>query len=98
MRGTSRAKTASVYPDLCLLPKHEQLFVDSAISPAVAQSRGYRSVEKKAALKDLGFSNTQCRVPALLLPVWSVHGQIVNYQIRPDTPRIDKDGRVVKYE
>ena len=83
---------------ITLLPQHEKLITDSAISPDVVQARGYRSVEKKSELKVLGFSESQCRVPALLLPVWGVNGEIVNYQIRPDNPRIDKKGKVVKYE
>lgn len=91
-------ETRSNYADLLLLPQHAALLAASAISEDVAKARGYRSVEKKSELKGLGFTASQCRVPALLLPVWGVHGEIVNYQIRPDNPRIDKKGKVVKYE
>jgi len=86
------------FSGLYLLPQHEKLLVESAISQEVALARGYRSVEKKNELKALGFKEAQCRVPALLLPVWGVGGEIVNYQLRPDDPRIDKKGKVVKYE
>ena len=86
------------FSGLHLLPQHEKLLVESAISQEVALARGYRSVEKKNEVKALGFRETQCRVPALLLPVWGVNGEIVNYQLRPDDPRIDKNGKVVKYE
>lgn len=84
--------------ELFLLPHHQQLISASSISPDVAKARGYRSVEKKSELKALGFRDVQCRVPALLLPVWGVHGEIINYQTRPDNPRIDKRDKIVKYE
>ncbi len=36
-------------------------------------------------------------MPALCIPIWGVNGEIVNYQIRPDYPRILK-GKKIKYE
>jgi hypothetical protein len=82
-----------------LLPQHERLVVASAITPEVAAARGYRSATSKAELKRLGFSDFQCRVPALLVPVFSVFGEVATYQIRPDDPRIDKKkGKALKYE
>jgi len=84
---------------LQLLPQHTALLKDSAITPEVAQTRGYRSVDIKAELKRLGFSEYQCQVPALLIPIYGTQGQISNYQIRPDAPRIDKKrGKPIKYE
>jgi len=88
----------ATFDDLPLLPYHRGLLVASAISPVVAQMRGYRSVEKKAELKELGFSDKQCRVPALLIPIWGVNGEIVLHQIRPDDPRCDNKGKPIKYE
>lgn len=82
-------------PDL--LPKHRALIEASAISPEVMRARGYRTVTSKAELRRLGFSDTQCRVPALLVPVCGVTGEIVSYQIRPDQPRI-AGGKPLKYE
>lgn len=70
----------------------------SAITPQVANARGYRSVTKKAELGRFGFSDYQRRTPTLLLPVWNVYGEIATYQIRPDDPRIGRDGEAVKYE
>src|SRR5262245_53713572 len=84
------------YSALDLLPHHQKLIEASAISPEVAAARGYRSITTKAALKELGFSDRQARVPALLVPVWSVHGERVLYQARPDDPRI-VDGKPLKY-
>ena len=80
-----------------LLPQHTALLTASAISDEVARARGYRSVEQKARLTELGFSSTQARVPTLLIPIWDVHGEIALYQARPDEPRIKK-GKAVKYE
>lgn len=80
-----------------LLPQHLRLIEASAIHADVALARGYRSVETKAELRRLGFGVNQARVPALLIPVWNIVGEIVLYQIRPDEPRIVK-GKPVKYE
>ena len=83
---------------LPILPQHRSLIRDSEISPEVARTRGYQSVKTKADLKRLGFADRQCRVPALLVPVWDIHGEVATYQIRPDKPRINKQGKPVKYE
>jgi hypothetical protein len=82
---------------LQLLPQHAELITASGISPEVAKARGYRSVTVKAELRRLGFSEPQRLVPALLIPVYGVTGEIMTYQIRPDQPRV-RNGRPVKYE
>jgi hypothetical protein len=81
-----------------LLPQHEKLIQASAISPKVAAARGYWSAQKKTELRQLGFGQIQCIVPALVVPVWTVIGEIGAYQIRPDQPRISHDGKPIKYE
>ncbi len=73
------------------------LIEESGIAANVVEARGYRTVETKAELKRLGFSETQCSVPGLLIPIKSPTGDTVLYQYRPDEPRI-KDGKPVKYE
>jgi hypothetical protein len=73
------------------------LIDESGIAPEVIEARGYRTVEKKVGVKRLGFSEAQCNVPGLLIPVWSPSRGISLYQYRPDEPRI-KDGKAVKYE
>ena len=84
-------------PDL-LSPEHRQtLEQESGITPEVINARGYRTVTSKSQLRDLGFSDSQIRVPALLLPIWGVTDEVVLYQARPDAPRI-RDGKPVKYE
>src|SRR5215217_6958137 len=80
-----------------LLQHHAERISASSISDEVAEARGYRTVSVKAELRALGFGDAQCRVPALLIPVWSVNSEIATYQIRPDEPRI-KDGKPLKYE
>lgn len=80
-----------------LLTHHLEMLRNSAISPAVIAERGYRSVTVKAELARLGFSRTQTITPALLLPICGPSGATVNYQARPDQPRI-VDGKAVKYE
>lgn len=82
-----------------LLLQHRRLIEGSAISEEVARERGYCSVEKKTELASLGFGRSQQLVPALLSPVHGVAGGIVNYQIRPDQPRINANsGKPIKYE
>jgi hypothetical protein len=83
--------------DTLLLSQHQDLLDGSAISREVARARGYRSVTKGVELRRLGFSDRQSRVPALLIPVWNVSGEIATYQIRPDEPRM-VDGEPIKYE
>jgi hypothetical protein len=82
---------------LDLLPHHADLIHASAISDDVARARGYRSVTKKSQLLELGFGKSQALVPALVVPVWGIAGEIVFYQARPDTPRV-MGGKPVKYE
>ncbi|MCC7173443.1 MAG: DUF3854 domain-containing protein, partial [Planctomycetes bacterium] len=97
---TGDAGAAAPTPELngpLLLNHHRLLIERSAISAEVAQERGYRSAKSRAELRGLGFTDPQCRVPALVLPVWGVNGEIASYQIRPDTPRVIK-GKAVKYE
>jgi len=80
-----------------LAPHHAALIRDSAITPEVAAARGYRTVTVRAELRRLGFSEAQARVPALLVPVWTVRGDVGLYQLRPDRPRIVR-GKALKYE
>lgn len=89
--------TKPAHPSPGLLPAHQALLDASCIAPEVAAARGYRSVTVQADLLRLGFARSQRLVPALLIPVRDVHGQVATYQSRPDTPRI-RDGKPLKYE
>ena len=82
-----------------LSPEHRALLEASAISDEIADARGYFTATTAAELGRLGFDSYQRIAPALVLPVWGVDGQIVNYQARPDRPRVDRErGREVRYE
>src|SRR5687767_14556055 len=81
----------------------------SAITHEAIGARGYKTINDENELRILGFSAGQCRVPGLLLPVWTTDGQIGTYVYRPDNPRVvenrnktNPDGthpvKVIKYE
>ncbi len=70
-----------------LLPDHRRLIDASGIAAEVAAARGYRSLTMKVEARRLGFSEAQANVPALLVPLWNAWGDLVGYQLRPDTPR-----------
>ena len=76
-----------------LLSQHLRLIEESAIDPEVARERSYFSAEEKSQLDALGFQPYQLSVPALVIPIWNVHGQIAFHQIRPDHPRITDSGK-----
>lgn len=81
-----------------LSPNHFRMLSESSIDRKVIQERGYRSVSSKMELRALGFTEKQCRVPALLIPVHTVNGEVGLFQIRPDKPRKGTKGKSVKYE
>lgn len=84
---------------MTLSPEHAGLLRASAISGEVVGARGYFTATSGAELGRIGFDTYQRIAPALVLPSWGVDGEIVNYQARPDRPRIDRErGREVKYE
>ncbi len=76
---------------------HRAMLEASAIDPAIIEERGYWTATTKAELQRLGFGTAQRNVPALVIPIYDVHGDVRLYQARPDTPRV-KDGRTIKYE
>jgi hypothetical protein len=92
-----KAKHTRESGESVLLPQHAALIRASAISDVVAEARGYRSLTTKADAARLGFNRTQQNVPALLVPVWTVVGEIGTYQLRPDLPRV-VNGKAIKYE
>ncbi len=68
-------------------PEHARmLFEESAISPAVAEARGYRTVRSRSEVPD-AFKDYQRRL-GLLIPTLSPSGR-TGYQLRPDKPRRD---------
>jgi hypothetical protein len=84
---------------MTLTENHEKMLIEgSGIDPEVVEARGFSTIEKKVDLKNLGFADQQCNPPGLLIPIYSPTGEIVNYQFRPDQPRIGKNGRAIRYE
>ncbi len=81
-----------------LLADHYRQLRASGISDEVIRERGYRSALGKSLLKELGFASSQQRAPALIVPLHGVDGKAAGCQARPDHPRKDNRGRIVKYE
>jgi len=88
-----------------------EVTLDSAISPDVAISRGYRTLtgtgEDRDLLNELGFKpyvwNRDDAYPGLLIPMHDASGAVNGHQFKPAVPRTGKlkqDGTyaVVKYE
>lgn len=83
-------------PDL--KDSHYQHLKSSSILDEVIIERGYMTVTRKQQLTDCGFSKNQNRVGGILIPLWSVNGDVYSYQYRPDTPRSNDSGKIIKYE
>lgn len=83
---------------LHIFPQHARLLEGSAISPEAARDRGYVSVDTKKRLASAGFKPYQQRTPGLLIPVHDTSGAVALWQYRPDKPRENRSGKLVKYE
>ena len=82
-----------------LSPAHlQQLTEGSGIAAGIVAQRGCYTATTPAQLETLDFAEYQRRVPALVFPVFDVHGQVALHQIRPDHPRKNKRRRPVKYD
>ncbi len=72
-----------------------------ASRPRSSLSGGYRSILAPggyAELKTHGFTRAQANLPGLLIPLCTVDGQNGAMVYRPDTPRLGRDGKAIKYE
>ena len=92
------AAPAVSWEDLPLEARHVDELQRSAISPAVAHDRGYRSVTTKHEIGRFGFSPIQQSPPGYLLPIHGVGKGVIQYQIKPDNPRSNSSGKGIKYE
>jgi hypothetical protein len=90
-----------------LLQSHLDHLLASGIALEIIRERGYVSVLGRnqpipslggKTLAELGFATYQTRIPAILMPLHGVHGQVVGYQLRPDDPRLNEKGKPTKYE
>lgn len=77
---------------------HAAMLRKSGISDRVIAARGYRTVEREEELAPLGFVPVQRRVPTLVVPIHGVMGDIVLHQHRPGEPRLNAQGKTIKYE
>lgn len=81
-----------------LFEEHYRHLLASAISPDVMKEREYRSIFGKSKdLETYGFTSKQRRT-GILIPLHGVNGKVVNYILRPDNPRDNGDGKLIKYE
>ena len=78
--------------------QHREFLRVRAIADEIAAERGYFSALRKSQLEHLGFGRAQQLVTTLVIPVWSVRGQVESYQLRPDNPRLNDKGKLRKYE
>ena len=100
-RATQSSSTEqnSNYVGLELASNHVMLLHASRILPAVAADREYRTIIAVEQAVAAGFTEPyQQRLPALLLPIRNVKGEVAMYRIRPDCPRLSNDGKPIKYE
>ncbi len=92
-------KSPDIAATHALAPHHAAMLeVESSICEKTVAGRGYQTVDEGKELRGLGFADYQLRTPALLVPMYSLGRELVNYQIRPDDPRLDGDGKPIKYE
>ena len=73
----------------------KMLYEDSAVSPDVAEARGYHTVRHRSEVPE-GFASWQRRL-GLLVPTYSPSGTS-GHQLRPDRPIKRKNGDGPKYE
>lgn len=79
-----------------LADHHQSMLRASSISGDVIRRRRYRSITDASDLAGHGFKQHQER-PGLLIPIWW-GGEVVQHQLRPDEPRADDTGKLIKYE
>jgi hypothetical protein len=91
--------TAATSVDPILSDQHQRMLEkESAITAEVIQARAYRTIENPEELLNLGYQDYQAITPGLLLPLYDMFGNVSSYQYRPDNPRRDAEGELVKYE
>src|SRR5918995_2528710 len=91
--------TAATSVDSILSDRHQRMLeIESAITAEVIQARGYRTIEDPEELLNLGYQDYQAITPGLLLPLYDMWGNISSYQYRPEDPRENGEGKLIKYE
>ena len=91
--------TAVTSVDPILSDRHRHMLeIESAIKAEVIQARAYCSVEDPEELLNLGYQDYQAITPGLLVPLYDMWGNVSSFQYRPDNPRKNAEGKLVKYE
>jgi hypothetical protein len=80
-----------------LWPEHLAYFTARAVAPDVVVERGVFSYATKTSVQNLGFG-TRTPAPGFAIPLWPVVGEWEGYQVRPDEPRTNGDGKTLKFE
>ena len=83
-------------PDL--LESHQDHLLQSGLSIEVIKGRRYRSIMTGKELEPLGFSKIQRCAPGILIPLHGPDGSDAGCQYRPDNPRCNEKGKLIKYE
>lgn len=82
---------------MTLTPEHAAYLAAHAVDLELAERLGVRSVAKPSELPDEWRAGLGRYLPGLLFP-WTSHDGRVSAQLRPDSPRRNADGDLVKYE
>jgi Domain of unknown function (DUF3854) len=91
--------TPARWVDPTLSDRHRHMLeVESAITTEVIRARAYRTMEDPGELLSLGFKHYQAVTPGLLVPLYDMSGNVNSYQYRPDDPRENGEGKLIKYE
>ena len=84
-----------------LLQHHRSMLeTESGVPARLVDGRGYYTETTKAGLRRLGYGDAQQLAPALVIPLFNPDGTVGGSQIRPDSPRAQKDkpDKFNKYE
>jgi hypothetical protein len=77
---------------------HLKMLAASGISEEYALARGYETVDDRRRLAELKITQAGRNVPGLLVPMLRADGSVWGYQYRSDKPRMNGDGKSIKYE
>lgn len=83
--------------NMILSDRHRrELETESAIAPDIIAEGGYFTAERADQLP-AAFADYQRR-PGLVLPIRDATGVVAAWQLKPDRPRLGKNGKPIKYD